>query len=83
MLFAADIALEPEFIAAAITIALPIQNCIYSFGCTPTQHFQSKPSRDFALTEALTSEVGLLQYFRACKKWIPFSSNFYEVNSRM
>jgi len=53
------------------------------FGCTPTQHFQSKPSRDFAPTEALTSEVSLLQNFRACKKQIPFLSDFWENNSRI
>ena len=53
------------------------------FGFAPTQHFQSKPSRDFPLTEALTSEIGLLQNFRAYRKWIPFSSNFWAINSRM
>jgi len=63
-----NIALEQEVIAAAIPTAL-----LTRFGCTPTQHVQSKPNRDFALTEALTCEVGLLQNFRAHKKWIPLS----------
>ena len=49
------------------------------FGCTLPQHVQLKPSRDFALTEALTSEVGLLQNLRAFRKWIPFSSNFWAI----
>jgi len=39
--------------------------------------------RDFALIEALTSEVGLLQNFLAYEKWIPLSHNFWAINSRM
>ena len=79
MLFAASIALEQEFIAAANTIALPIQCCICTlqmYTNTACSFVQSRPSRDCALTEALISEVGLLQNFRAYKKWIPFSYNF-------
>ena len=33
-------------------------------------------------SEALTSDIGLLQNFRAYKKWIPLSSNFWAINSR-
>jgi len=71
-----NVALEQEAIAAAITIALLYRPTVFTrFGYTSTQHVQSKPSRDFALTEALSSKVGLLQNFCANKKLILLSSN--------
>ena len=49
-LFAANIAVEQDVIAAAFTIALLI---LYLYAsdvqCTPTQHVQTKPSSDSAL----------------------------------
>jgi len=35
-------------------------------------------------SEVMTyDEVGFLQNFRAYEKWIPLSSNFWAINSRM
>jgi len=67
-----DIAVEQEAIAAAIPTALLLLH-FHASDVTPTQHVQSKPNRDFALIEALTSEVGLVQNIRSYKKWIPLS----------
>jgi len=39
--------------------------------CTNTA--RSTEAEQRLCSEALTSEVGLLQNFRACKKWIPLS----------
>jgi len=68
-----NVALEQEFIAAAITFALLY--CIYTLLMyTNTAHLTEVEQQ--LCSEALTSEVGLLQKFRAYKKWIPFSSDF-------
>jgi len=56
MLFEATIAVEQEVIAADITIARASYTVFTRFGCTPTQHVQSKPSRDFALRQWLPTK---------------------------
>jgi len=68
MLFAANIAVEQEVIAAEITIALPI---LYLRASDAHQHStfnRSRACRD--CSEAMTSEAGLLQNFLSYKKWI-------------
>jgi len=69
-----NIALEQEAIAAAITIAL----ILYLHACDVHQHYTARSTKaeQRLCSEALTSEVGRLQNFHACKKWIPLSSNF-------
>jgi len=59
------IALEQEVIAAAITIAL----IFYTF-LMYTNTARSTEEEQRLCSEALTSEVGFLQNFRAYKKWI-------------
>jgi len=65
MLYAANMAIEQEVIAAAITIAL----ILYLHSSNVHQHSTFKGSRTETCSEALTSEAGLLQNFRAYKKW--------------
>jgi len=69
-----NIALEEEVIAAAITIAL-IAYCIYTL-LIYTNTACSTETEQRLCSEALTSDVDLLQNIRAYKKWIPLSSNF-------
>jgi len=70
-----NIAVEKEVVAAAITIVLVILCSIYTLLMyTNTAHSTEAEQR--LCSEALTSEVGLLQNFRAYNQWIPFSSNF-------
>jgi len=53
------------------------------FWCTSTQHVSTPTEAEQQLcSEALTSEVGLLQTFRVYKKWIPLS-NIWAINSRL
>ena len=63
-------ALEQEVIAAAITTALVI---LHLHASDVHQHSLFNQSRAATFSEALTSEVSLLQNFRTYKKWIPFS----------
>jgi len=73
MLFAANIAVEKEVITAVITIALLISLLylhIYTLRMY-TNTARSIEAEQRLCSEALTSEVGLLQNFRAYKKWIP------------
>jgi len=64
-----NIVLEKEVIAAANMIGI-YTLLIYTSTARSTEAEQRHCS------EALTSELGLLQNFRAHKKWIPLSSNF-------
>ena len=48
-----------------------------------TNTARSTEAQQRLCSEALTSEVGLLQNFRAYKKWIPLSSNFWAIYSRL
>ena len=61
-----NIALEQEVIAAAMTIGL-----IFYTLMMYTNTARSTEAEQRYCSEALTSEVGLLQNFRAYKKWIP------------
>jgi len=68
-----NIELEQDVIAAAIKIALV--TLIYTLRmCTNTACSIEAEQR--LCPVALTSEAGLLQNFRAYKKWIPLSSKF-------
>jgi len=62
------IALEQEAIAAAITTALYIYTLLMY-----TNTERSTEAEQRLCSEALTCEVGLLQNFRAYRKWIPLS----------
>jgi len=62
MLYAANMATEQEIIAATITIALLI---LYLHSLNVHQHSTFNGSRAETCSEALTSEVGLAQNFRA------------------
>jgi len=66
-----SIALEQGVIAATITIARLLY-CIYTL-LMYTNTARSTEAERRLCSEALTSEVGLLQNFRAYKKWIPLS----------
>ena len=76
------ITLEQKVIAAAITIALVILYSIYTL-LMYTNTTRSTEAEQRLCSEALTSEVGLLQNFRAYKMWISLPSNFWAINSRM
>jgi len=57
--------------------------CIYTLWMYPNTA-RSIEAEQWLCSEAMTSdEVGLLQNFRAFRKWIPFSSNFWAINLRM
>jgi len=71
-----NIALEQEVIAAAITIALIL--FLYASDAA-----RSTETEQRIFSEALTSNVGVLQNFRVYKKWIPLSSNFWAIYSRL
>jgi len=76
ILFAANMAIEQEVIGAAITIAF-LTLYLHSSDVLYTNTARSiEAEQRLALTETLTSEVGLLQNFRAYKKWIPLPSYF-------
>ena len=79
MFFVANTAVEQEGIAAAMTIALLI---LYLHTSDVHQHSTFEAEQRLC-SEALTSKVGLLQNFRAYKKWIPLSSNLWAINSGM
>jgi len=66
-----SIALEQEVIAAAITTARLLCSSYTLLMCTNTACSTEAEQR--LCSEALTSEVGLLQNIRAYKKWIPLS----------
>jgi len=70
-----NVALEQEVIAAASTSAFVIAYCIYTL-LVYTNTARSTEDEQRLSSEALTSKIGLLQNFRACKKWISLSSNF-------
>jgi len=71
-----NIALEQEVIAAAITIALVLLYLHASDVHQQRNRARSTEAEQRLGSEALTSEVGLLQNVRAYKKWIPSTSNF-------
>jgi len=60
MLYAANMVIEQEVIAAAITIALTL----YLHSLNVYQHSAFNESRAETCSDALTSEVGLVQNFR-------------------
>jgi len=68
-----NIALEQEVIAAAITIALILY--LHTSDVLYINAERSTEAEQRLCSEAMTSEVGLLQNFGAYK-WIPLSSNF-------
>jgi len=73
MLFAANIAVEQEVIAA---VRLRFLYCIYTLRMY-TNIARSIEAEQRLCSEAMAfDEVSLLQNFRAYKKWIPFSCNF-------
>jgi len=63
-----NVALENEAIAAAKAVAL--LSCIYTL-LMYTNTARSTEAEQRLCSEALTSEVGLLQSLRAYTKWIP------------
>jgi len=65
------IALGEEVIAAAIATARLLYRIYQLLMCTNTA--SSTEAEQWLCSEALTSEVGLLQNIRAYKKWIPLS----------
>jgi len=69
-----NLALEQEVIEAAITIELILYLHASDVGYTNTA--RSTEAEQRLCSEALKSDVGLLQNFRAYKKWISLSSNF-------
>ena len=73
MLFAANTAVEQEVIAADVTMRFLY--CIYTLRMY-TNTARSTDAVQRLCSEALTSEEGLLQNFRAYKKCIPMSTNF-------
>jgi len=64
-------ALEQEVIAAVIMTARLLY-CIYMLLMGTNAACSTKAKQRFC-SEALTSEVGLLQNFRPYKKWIPLT----------
>jgi len=56
--------------------------CIYTL-LMYTNTARSTEAKQQLCSEALTSKVGLLQNFRAYKKWTTLSSNFWAINSRL
>jgi len=66
-----SIAFEQEAIAATITIARLLY-CIYTLLMYTNTACSTQAERRLC-SEALTSEVGLLETFRTYKKWIPLT----------
>jgi len=63
-------------------LRLRVLYCIYTL-LMYTNNARSTEAKQRLCSEALTSEVGFLQNFRAYEKWIPLSSNFWAIKSRL
>jgi len=74
-----NIALEQEVIAAAITIAL----ILYLHASDVHQHSTFNRSWTVTLLWGTDIRSRPSKNFRACKKWIPLSSNFWAIYSRL